>query len=1067
MLEPGDIVSHYRILECLGKGAMGVVYGARDLKLDRPVALKFLAPSLSRSHIERERLLSEARIASKLNHPGICVIYDIEELESSGTFIAMEMVAGSTLARRINQRLMSIPEISSISMQVARAIEAAHVRGVLHRDIKSANVMIDAHGNARVMDFGLAVRRGEANSEQQAGEWGTLAYVAPELLQGQTADERSDMYSFGVVLYEMLTGHVPFCGTDVATVAYSILTTEPQPVEQLRGDVPHALAATVERLLRKDPSERYADIGEVIAELSRNPFADVDRGDRPNATTGPSSMHNFPAYATRFLGRQKHIKRLQELLESAPVLTLTGPGGTGKTRLAVQVSSAASSSYPDGSYFIPLASISDPALVSSVIAQVLKIRESGDSTLQENLLRHFRDRAVLLVLDNFEHVLGAARFVHEIIAAGPLVRVIVTSRSPLHIGGEVEYPVPPMELPDPRKTLSLGTVARSEAACLFAQEAAAAKPGFVLTSENASVVAAICARVDGLPLAIELAASRAGLLSPQAILTRLDHRMKILKSASPVVDARQQTLRASIAWSYDLLDPSEKKLFNRLSVFVGGFTLSDAEAIVNLQGDLTVEVLDGVQSLATKSLIQRLEIAGPEPRLLMLESMREFALECLESSGELEELRKVHAKHFLRLARESEDPTFDAWDTEWVNRLRAEAGNFRAALESCRATGDIDLLVELAGSLWYFWNYSNLVSEGLTWTEHALSASESRPPSLARARVLHTAGYLALLSGDFERARRSLKSSLAILEEQPDDRTTAEVLNTLSLMYMFVHDHANARIHQTRAIDIFRRLGLPARVADCLANDIEQENDEEARRLYVESLETFRKLGNTRGVGRLMRNIGFLSYRAGDHAKFRQMLLEALPLHREVGDLHLLSHHLNYLGDVSRCGGDYEAARRWYAESKMDSRESGFKGELAWSLTGLGFVSLESGETSRAEQLFLEALNMRIAENNKRGIAECLVGLSSITCVRGDPGRAVRMLGAVEAALSANPTLFLPVDRREFTRSLNAGRVALGPEAFDRLLDEGRRLTLGQAVALYPESDLAGMLHWTDNLEVR
>jgi len=261
MLEPGQIVSHYRILECLGKGAMGVVYGARDLKLDRPVALKFLSPSLSRSHFERERLLSEARTASKLNHPGICVIYDVEELESSETFIAMELVVGSTLSRRINKRPMSILEVSSISMQVARAIEAAHLRGVLHRDIKSANVMIDAHGRARVMDFGLAVRRDEANPERQAREMGTLAYIAPELLQGQTADERSDMYSFGVILYEMLTGQVPFCSTDAATVAYSILTSDPQPVEQLRGDVPHALAATVDRLLKKDPSERYADMG--------------------------------------------------------------------------------------------------------------------------------------------------------------------------------------------------------------------------------------------------------------------------------------------------------------------------------------------------------------------------------------------------------------------------------------------------------------------------------------------------------------------------------------------------------------------------------------------------------------------------------------------------------------------------------------------------------------------------------------------------------------------------------------------------------------------------------------
>jgi predicted ATPase len=1067
MLEPGQIVSHYKILECLGTGAMGVVYGARDLKLDRPVALKFLTPSLSGSHFERERLLSEARTASRLNHPGICVIYDVEEVESSETFIVMELIVGSTLSRLINQRPVPIPEVLSISMQIARAIEAAHLRGILHRDIKSANVMVDAHGRARVMDFGLAVRRDPARPEQQTGEMGTLAYTAPELIQGRTADERSDMYSFGVILYEMLTGHVPFCSSDPATVTYSILTTEPEPVEQLRGDVPHSLAATVERLLKKDPSGRYADMSEVIAELSRDQFTGADQADSSNISVGASSINNFPAFATRFLGRQKHIKRLRELLESAPLLTLTGPGGTGKTRLAVQVARAAASSYPDGLYFIPLASISDPALVPSAVAQVLKIRESEERTLQENLLRRFRDWSVLLVLDNFEHVLGAARFVHDIVAAGPLVRVIVTSRSPLHIGGEVEYPVPPMELPDPRKTLSLGTVAQSEAACLFAREAAAAKPGFALTSGNASVVAAICARVDGLPLAIELAASRTGLLSPQAILSRLDHRMKLLKSASPALDARQRTLRASIAWSYDLLDASEKKLFNRLSVFVGGFTLTDAEAIVNLRGDLTTEVLDGVQSLATKSLVQRLETAGPEPRFLMLETIREFGLECLESTGELKELRKAHAEFFLQLVRESEDPTFNAWDIQWVDRLRAEAGNIRAALENCRTTGDIDVLVELVGSTWYFWNYSNLISEGLAWADHALAASGSRPSSRLLARVLHTAGYLALLSGDFEKAKRNLQMSLAALEEQRDDRTKAEVFNTFSLLYMFVYDHEHARAYQRDAIEIFRRLRLPARVADCLANDIEQEDDQEARRLYVESLETFRNLGNTRGMARLMRNIGFLFYRAGNHATFKQWLLEALPLHREVGDLHLLSHLLNYLGDVSRCDGDFEAARQWYAESKTYSAESGFRGELAWSLTGLGFVSLEFSEESSAQQFLLQALDIRIAENNRRGIAECLMGLSSITRTRGDPDRAVRMLGAVEAALATDPGLFLLVDQHEFARSLEAAHNALAPEQVLQFLEEGRRLSLAQALALFPDLDLLSRMQLLDGPRVR
>ena len=651
----------------------------------------------------------------------------------------------------------------------------------------------------------------------------------------------------------------------------------------------------------------------------------LDQRDLPSTSGDSSFLHNFPAYATRFLGRQKQIKRIQELLDSAPMVTLTGPGGTGKTRLAVQVARTVASSYPDGSYFIPLAPISDPALVPSAVAQALRIRESGDHSLQENLLRHLRERALLLVLDNFEQVLGAARFVQEIIAAGPLLRVIVTSRSPLHVGGEVEYPVPPMELPDPRKTLSLGTVGQSEAACLFAQEAAKAKPGFALTSGNASVVAAICTRVDGLPLAIELAASRIGLLSPQGILSRLDHRMKILKSASPALDARQQTLRASIAWSYDLLDPSEKKLFNRLSVFVGGFTLMDAEAIVNLRGDLTTEVLDGVQSLATKSLIQRLETAGPEPRFLMLETIREFGLECLESSGELKGLRKAHAEYFLQLVRESEDPTFDAFDIKWVDRLRAEAGNLRAALETCRATGDVDLLLELVGSMWYFWNYSNLISEGLTWADYALAATGSRPSSRPHARVLHTAGYLALLSGDFERAKRNLQMSLATLEENETiapRRKSSIPFRCYTCSFMTTRMPAPIRGRLSRSSAGSGFLPGSRTVWQTISSRRTRRKPEDCTWRAWRLPEAGKHARH--GAAHAKHRVSLLS--CGQPAMFKQWLLEALPLHREVGDLHLLSHLLNYLGDVSRCDEDFEAARQWYAESRMYSTESGFKG---------------------------------------------------------------------------------------------------------------------------------------------
>ena len=482
----------------------------------------------------------------------------------------------------------------------------------------------------------------------------------------------------------------------------------------------------------------------------------------PPLRTLESRPNNLPMQPTPLVGRERETAEVADRvkIEEARLLTLTGPGGTGKTRLALQAAADLLEEFEDAVFFVALATITDPALVASAIAGPLGVKESGDQPLEEGLKAYLRDRNLLLVLDNFEQVLEGAPLVGGLLDACPKLKVLATSRIPLRLYGEIEYPVPPLALPDPTVLPPLEVLTQYEAVRLFVERAKAVKGDFEITNESAPAVAEICARLDGLPLAIELAAARVRLLPPQKMLQRLGNRMKLLKGGARDLPTRQQTLRGAIDWSHDLLEEDEKTLFGRLSVFAGGRTLEAMEEICDPEGDL--DALEGVESLVGKSLLKQEEGSGGEPRFVMLETVHEYAREKLKESGWAEEMQRLHAAYFLAMAEEAEPELRGPREQEWMDRLEAEHDNLRVALSWSLGGGDGVLGLRLAGALGQFWKVRGHFSEGRGWLEEALAGCGEAPPD-ARARVLAESGNLAMDQGDFERSKASSQEALAPL----------------------------------------------------------------------------------------------------------------------------------------------------------------------------------------------------------------------------------------------------------------------------------------------------------------
>jgi predicted ATPase/DNA-binding SARP family transcriptional activator len=765
------------------------------------------------------------------------------------------------------------------------------------------------------------------------------------------------------------------------------------------GIEPSAVLKTLERqILAQDPALDAPGAYDLPREQDQAPLAPT----------------NLPAAVTPLIGRQREVAACCELLrdESVRLLTLTGAGGIGKTRLALQVAGELVGEFRDGVFLVPLSRLTEPDLVAATIAQTLELAEA-EEPLELRLKRFLQKRELLLLIDNFEQLLPAAPLLGELLEAAPNLKLLATSRALLRLSAEHQHPVPPLELPDPQGVPTVAALSNLSAVALFVERARALKPGFELTEGNAHAVAEICLRVDGLPLALELAAARIRLLAPQALLARLGQRLPLLTGGARESPERQQTLRATIDWSFDLLSSTEQTLFVRLACFAGGWTLEAAEAVCGA-------ALDDLASLVDKSLLREREGLAGDARFDMLATVREYALDRLEMGGEANDLRRRHAEHCVLLAERAEPEILRADQVEWLRRLEADHDNFRVALEWSLRTGEVDLALRLIGSLRRAWVARGYLAETRRWLEAALAQAASASPA-TRAKAVYGLGRVALAQGDYDQAEPHLQESAALSRRLGDSEGLVFALADLGWIASAQGDHERAAL------------------------------------LAQEGLEEARKAENTMAVAAALHSLGRAMLDRGDYACARELLEESLTLRRERGDKRNMANSLASLGATAFLEGDHTRAREFLDESLSLGRELANLLLVAAALANLALLALFEADCDQAASLAAEALRLSREADSKWTIGECLHILAGVAAVQGQATRAATLAGAAEAiheSIQAPPSRTEQAIRDHF---LAASQEETGESAFATARMQGHDMGTDGAVEYALAEPLAGV----------
>jgi non-specific serine/threonine protein kinase len=634
------------------------------------------------------------------------------------------------------------------------------------------------------------------------------------------------------------------------------------------------------------------------------------------------SLTNLPVPLTRFIGREREIEAVADRLcrDDVRLVTLTGSGGVGKTRLALRVAQEVADRFAAGVAFVSLAPVPRPDLVLPAIARSLAVRESADRPLVESLVAALRDRHLLLVLDNFEHLLGAANDLADLLAACPQLTILVTSRTPLRLSSEQRFPTLPLALPSAGEAPVPDRLQDYDAIALFVERARQVRPSFALDGGNAGAVIEICRQLDGLPLALELAAAWLRVLSPAVLLTRMERRLALLTEGATDQPARLRSMRDAIAWSHDLLSDAERRLFRRLAVFAGGFTLDGAERVWAVDAGPTgaddgSEFLHLFAGLIDKSLLHATDAAVAEPRYAMLETVREFGFEQLVQRRELASVQGAHAAYYLALAEAAASSASGAGGGEWLHRLAADGSNLRAALDWLEQTGEAEATLRMTSALWHYWYRHGDLVEGRNQLEQALAAT---PPNVApgvRARALRGAGVLAWQSGDYDRSRQRLEDALAAYGAAGDDTGTAWVLNSLGCLFATLSEAEQAEVHFGEALALFRRLGDVVGIAQITANLGELAEVEGRHELAIERLDTalamWRDLDDRVGAARAQVYLGQALLARDMMARAETVLREALTAIRAIEYEQLLPAALRSIAQLMTRRGDFTAAARW------------------------------------------------------------------------------------------------------------------------------------------------------------
>jgi predicted ATPase/class 3 adenylate cyclase/tRNA A-37 threonylcarbamoyl transferase component Bud32 len=1152
----GTRIAHFRLIDIIGSGGMGVVYRADDENLQRRVAIKLLRAKPFAEAEARARFLDEARAAAAVSHANVAAVYEVGE-DAGRVYIAMELVEGQSLLARL-VALPPLDEALRLALQIAQGLARAHDKGVLHRDLKPDNVMVDAEGQVRILDFGLSKRFLPLEQQAIAGAdgsspmsragqvLGTPGYMSPEQALGLEVDQRTDIYSFGVILYELATCTQLFSGEALEQVT-AAMAVDPEPPSQRNPRVGPELDRLILRCLARRPADRFASAHEVCAALERLgvtgrempsgtvtllqvDVADFDQlvellGDRvaealarhrglvrrevaahggylvdsptvsgerslggrgslaafssahqavlaavalhgahregpwpedvavavrvglhtgePRLVKGryvgldvhratriaaaasagqvllsastweqvrqadlggatgrdlgthrleelryPEHLYtlaiagessgatliaayrpsNLPAQATAFVGRERQLSDVCGLVRRADVrmVTLTGPGGTGKTRLSIEVARALGEEFPAGVYQVLLAPVSDPALVPALVAETVGVPERPGRPALEAIKAAIGTGCMLLVLDNFEQIVAAAPGVAELLAACANLKILVTSREPLKLRFEREYPVPPLELPAGQEE----DILSCESARLFVDRIRDVRPDFAVTPETAPHIAAICTRLEGLPLAIELAASRMKMLTLPSLRERLRDRLGFVVGDARDREARHRTLRATIAWSYQLLDEADRILFRRVAVFAGGFDIETAEAVCVLPTDASLDVFDRLASLSDKSLLLRGEVEG-EPRLDMLQTIREYALGELRATPEAEALRARHAAHFIDLADALGPSLMGAEQRRSTSRLLTEAQNIRAALAWAVEQPTPEHTLRLLRALLWFWLMHGHLTEAREWTTRALAQTRSAGPTRERAQVLEAATLTNFISGDFASALACADEGVAIWRSQ----------------------------------------------------------------------------GDAAGAARTQIVLGLSGFALGKNPDGPRLVEEALAACRASGDTFGAAVALNALGELARATGRLADARAAYEEAIRLFRQTGNIVIPSLLAVNLVHCHLHDGDWRSAAALLAETLEMGVSFNYPLHITYYLASMACVAVVRDRPIDGIRLFGAFEALNASLGAEVHPQDQAEFNGYIAAAKRALGDAAVEDEWKRGASWTRDQAIA--------------------
>ncbi|MDQ2667184.1 MAG: protein kinase [Gemmatimonadota bacterium] len=1003
---PGSMIAdRYRLTRLLGLGAMGDVYLAHDEQLARPVALKFLRAS--RAGVDHEsvaRFRAEARAAAQLDHPHVAAVFDAGKTDAGQLFIVMAYYPGETLRARLTRERLPAADALRIGAQIASALAVAHDAGIVHRDVKPANVLFDAAGGARLTDFGIAKVRADPHVTGDGIAIGTPAYMSPEQARGEPVAAATDLWALGVLLHEMLTGDRPSAGHDVA-----------ERTARVRDEFP-AAHEIVRALLADDPAQRPSSALEVQRALDA-----MATGSEAPARRSAPQRGTMPTALTSLVGRERELVATRHLLGDTRLLTLIGPGGTGKTRLAIALAEAVRNDYADGVWFVPLAELSDPSLVASAIALALGVRDLGTSAPVDRVIGALGARELLLVLDNFEHVLAAAPLVTTMLSACPHLRVLATSRATLGVQGEQGYPVPPLRTPLPADQDAAG----SEAVRLFVARARAVRPGFTLDAESLGVVAEICRRLDGLPLALELAAARARLLSPRAILTRLEQRFDLLRSDAPDRPARHGTMRAVMEWSFILLTDEERALFCRLSVFAGGAPLEAAELIaagLSEPAPSPADVLDLVASLGSKSLIVAEEQPDGEPRFLMLETVREFGLDRLAAGGDESAARRAHRSYFVSLAERAAEQLRGPEQATWFNRLEREYANFRAALEGALVDprAGVTDAARIAVALHRLWLTRGPLFEGIDQIERIRGAlkRDGVPPLDARlqARLVSGAAQLMGTRSLFRNARDLFAEALSLYRALDDRAGVASTLNNLAWQTWNVGDLAGSDAMSREAMAIHEQLddalGIALSRNNLAWTSAERGQFDAAQEHFDAVLASHRERGDSRAAAFVLSWLGALAEKRGDLARAIALHEQALTISGPVADAAWRTSALARLANARQALTNDEDQARLLATSYVPAlRQFGRLWPLAFGLTALGTMHLERDDATAARPVLEEALACWRTTGSAAGMAETtmLLGVAFLRDGAREQSAALLADGVDRAMAYDAPPLFVAV----------------------------------------------------------